>query len=84
MDAKMRAMALDAEGRRFEARLFWYGDAVEEIRTAQILSEEEDEVARYAAVGEAVASLANALRPLGKERTREVVAQFLDSVRGAP
>lgn len=55
MNAKMRAMALDAEGQRFAARLFWYGSAVEDIRTAQVLSEEEDEAARYAAVGEAVA-----------------------------
>lgn len=77
----LKALALDAEGQRFAARLLWYGSAVEDINVARLLSEEgEDDGARFAAVGEAVAALANALRPLSKEQTRAIVAQFLAAV----
>lgn len=81
MKSVMRAIALDAEGNRPTARLFWYGAAVEWINEARLFFGEDEDESRFAAVGEAVAALANVLRPLTKEQTRAVVDQFLSTVR---
>ena len=77
---KLRAASLDAEGERFRAREMWLLAAKAELETATISAILDNDTAVRADVAEAVACLANALRPLTKDETRAVVQRFLKAV----
>jgi len=79
---KMRALALEAQGRPDEARRVWLQAAAYELRA---LRKTRDELSFRNGIGEVVACLACAAAvhrrpPLLKEGVRAVVKRFMDRV----
>jgi hypothetical protein len=78
---KLRAMALDAMGERVEASRWWTRAAIEELGENLTVV---DAWFRNA-IGEAVACLAGACRPIPKEELRDIVRAFMErALEGKP